>query len=159
MTSKTISTNEKDYLLSLVKNRQQYRMGVIFPSRMNNYYSAAVSSCGNSRTACAALDDTDGDMTEIYGEHLLSVRGITGSVEPDKRKAGVWLCRAHKGFGERSFPSRTKYATPPAGRTAPATVYKCALVNKGLTACPRISAVLRPVLPPPEDGTGQSGTL
>ena len=38
MTSKTISTNEKDYLLSLVKNRQQYRMGVIFPSRMNNYY-------------------------------------------------------------------------------------------------------------------------
>ena len=36
--------------------------------------SAAVSSCGNSRTACAALDDTDGDMTEIYGEHLLSVR-------------------------------------------------------------------------------------
>lgn len=38
MTSKTISTNEKDYLLSLVKNRQQYRMGVLFPSRMNNYY-------------------------------------------------------------------------------------------------------------------------
>ena len=37
--------------------------------------SAAVSSCGNSRTTCAALDDTDGDMTEIYGEHLLSVRG------------------------------------------------------------------------------------
>ena len=36
--------------------------------------SAAVSSCGNGRTACAALDDTDGDMTEIYGEHLLSVR-------------------------------------------------------------------------------------
>ena len=43
-------------------------------------------------------------------------------------------------------------------RTAPATVYKCALVNKGLTACPQISAVLRPVPPPPEDGTGQSGT-
>ena len=37
--------------------------------------SAAVSSCGNGRTARAALDDTDGDMTEIYGEHLLSVRG------------------------------------------------------------------------------------
>ena len=37
--------------------------------------SAAVSSCGNSRTARAALDNTDGDMTEIYGEHLLSVRG------------------------------------------------------------------------------------
>ena len=37
--------------------------------------SAAVGGCGNSGTACAALDDTDGDMTEIYGEHLLSVRG------------------------------------------------------------------------------------
>ncbi len=38
--------------------------------------SAAVSSCGNSRTACAALDDTNGNMTKIYGWHLLSVRGI-----------------------------------------------------------------------------------
>lgn len=36
-------------------------------------------------------------------------------MEPDKRKAGVWLRRAHKGFGERSFPSRTKYATPEYG--------------------------------------------
>ena len=36
--------------------------------------SAAVSSCGNGRTARAAFDNTDGDMTEIYGEHLLSVR-------------------------------------------------------------------------------------
>ena len=82
--------------------------------------------------------------------------GITGSVEPDKRKAGVWLRRAHKGVGERSFPSRTKYATPSAGRTAPATVYKCALVNKGLMACPRILAGLQSIPQPPEDGTGQS---
>ena len=37
--------------------------------------SAAVGGCGNSGTALAALDDTDGDMTEIYGEHLLSVSG------------------------------------------------------------------------------------
>ena len=70
--------------------------------------SAAVSSCGNGRTACAALDDTDGDMTEIYGEHLLSVRGIAGSVEPDKRKAGVRrLRRAHKGFGERTVAMKS----------------------------------------------------
>ena len=113
-------------------------------------------------------------------------------MEPDKRKAGVWLCRAHKGFGERSFPSRTKYATAqtwgPRGnpaerflwgkeeqgsvcsfrrkagtkqsglcddaRTAPATVYKCALVNKGLMACPRILAGLQSIPQPPEDGTG-----
>ena len=34
--------------------------------------SAAVSSCGNSRTARAALDDTDGNMAKIYGWHLLS---------------------------------------------------------------------------------------
>ena len=38
-------------------------------------FAASVGGCGNSRTACAALDDTDGDMTEIYGEHLLSVSG------------------------------------------------------------------------------------
>ena len=121
---------------------------------------------------------------------------ISGSVEPDKRKAGVWLCRAHKGFGECSSPSRTKYATPeygapqkPSGavfvgkeeqgsvcsfrrkagtkqgglcddaRTAPATVYKCALVNKGLMACPRILAGLQSIPQPPEDGIGQSKML
>ena len=84
---------------------------------------------------------------------------ISGSVEPNKREAGVWLRGAHKGFGECSAPSRTKYATPPAGRTAPATVYKCALVNKGLMACPRILAGLQSIPQPPEDGTGQSEML
>ena len=38
--------------------------------------SAAVGGCGNSGTALAALDDTDGDMAKIYGDRLLSVRGI-----------------------------------------------------------------------------------
>ena len=28
-------------------------------------------------------------------------------MEPDKRKVGVWLRRAHKGFGECSAPSRS----------------------------------------------------
>lgn len=42
---------------------------------IRQFGSASVGGCGNSGTACAALDDTDGDMTEIYGEHLLSVRG------------------------------------------------------------------------------------
>ena len=73
-------------------------------------------------------------------------------MEPGIRKAGVWLRRAHKGFGERSFPSRTKYATLPAGRTAPATVYKCALVNKGLMACTRILAGLQSIPQTPADG-------
>ena len=96
----------------------------------------------------------------FFPQFLLFLRGdvykrqISGSVEPDKRKAGVWLRGAHKGFGERSFPSRTKYATPPAGRTAPATVYKCALVNKGLMAYPRILTGLQSIPQPPEDGTG-----
>ena len=118
-------------------------------------------------------------------------------MEPDKRKAGVWLRGAHKGFGERSAPSRTKYATPEywaptetqrsgfcggkeeqgsvcsfrrkAGteqsglcddaRTAPETVYKCALVNKGLMAYPRILTGLQSIPQPPEDGTGQSKML
>ena len=35
-----------------------------------------LAGCGNSGTALAALDDIDGDMTKIYGWHLLSVRGI-----------------------------------------------------------------------------------
>ena len=34
--------------------------------------SAAVGGCGNSGTALAALDDTDGDIAKIYGWHLLS---------------------------------------------------------------------------------------
>jgi len=38
--------------------------------------SAAVGGCGNSGTALAALDDTDGDMAKIYGDRLLSVRDI-----------------------------------------------------------------------------------
>ena len=38
--------------------------------------SAAVGGCGNSGTALAALDDTDGDVAKIYGDRLLSVRGI-----------------------------------------------------------------------------------
>ena len=42
---------------------------------IRQFGSASVGGCGNSGTALAALDDTDGDMTEIYGEHLLSVRG------------------------------------------------------------------------------------
>ena len=33
-------------------------------------------------------------------------------------------------------------------------VYKCALVNKGLMACPRILAGLQSIPQPPEDGTG-----
>ena len=42
---------------------------------IRQFGSASVGGCGNSGTARAALDNTDGDMTEIYGEHLLSVRG------------------------------------------------------------------------------------
>ena len=34
--------------------------------------SASVGGCGNSGTALAALDDTDGNMAKIYGWHLLS---------------------------------------------------------------------------------------
>ena len=98
-----------------------------------------------------------------------------------------------EGVGERSAPSRTKYATAPIwgpraspaqrvtwrkekqgsgrsfcrkaktkssglcddARTAPATVYKCALVTKGLAARPRISAVWQPVPLPPKGGKGQ----
>ena len=38
--------------------------------------SASVGGCGNSGTALAALDDTDGDMAKIYEYRILSVRDI-----------------------------------------------------------------------------------
>lgn len=38
MDENKVLSNEKDYLLSLVRDHLQYRMGVVFPSRMNNYY-------------------------------------------------------------------------------------------------------------------------
>ena len=38
-------------------------------------------------------------------------------------------------------------------------VYKCALVNKGLMAYPRILAGLQSIPQPPEDRTGQSEML
>ena len=41
----------------------------------------------------------------VYNNLDLILKGVV--------KGGVWLRRAHKGFGERSFPSRTKYAMPP----------------------------------------------
>ena len=34
---------------------------------IRQFGSASVGGCGNSGTALAALDDTDGDMTKIYG--------------------------------------------------------------------------------------------
>ena len=120
--------------------------------------SASVGGCGNSGTALAALDDTDGKMTKIYGWHLLSA-GIFQAPWSRTDAKRVFGCAGRtRGLGSVA-PHRARRAQqPPAGRTTPATVYKCALVNKGLTACPRISAVLRPVPPPPEDGTEQSGT-
>ena len=119
---------------------------------------AAVGGCGNSGTALAALDDTDGDMTKIYGWHLLSAGILQAPWSRTDAKRVSGCAGRTRGLG-RVAPHRGRSTQqPPAGRTTPATVYKCALVNKGLTACPRISAVLRPVLPPPEDGTGQSGT-
>ena len=39
---------------------------------IRQFGSASVGGCGNSGTALAALDDTDGDMAKIYGWHLLS---------------------------------------------------------------------------------------
>ena len=118
--------------------------------------SAAVSSCGNSRTACAALDDTDGNMAEIYGWHLLSA-GIFQAPWSRTNAKRVFGCAGRtRGLGSVAPHRGRSTQQPPAGRTTPATVYKCALVNKGLMACPRILAGLQSIPQPPEDGTGQS---
>ena len=132
-------------------------MGLAVPF-IRQFGSAAVGGCGNSGTALAALDDTDGDMTKIYGWHLLSA-GIFQAPWSRTDAKRVFGCAGRtRGLGSVAPHRGRSTQQPPAGRTTPATVYKCALVNKGLTACPRISAVLRPVPQPPEDGTGQSGT-
>ena len=116
--------------------------------------SAAVSSCGNSRTACAALDNTDGDMTKIYGWHLLSA-GIFQAPWSRTNAKRVFVCAGRtRGLGSVAPHRGRSTQQPPAGRTTPATVYKCALVNKGLMACPRILAGLQSIPQPPEDGTG-----
>ena len=65
----------------------------------------------------------------------------------------VWRTR---GLGSVASHRGRSTQRPPAGRTAPATVYKCALVNKGLMACPRILAGLQSIPQPLEDETGQS---
>jgi hypothetical protein len=120
---------------------------------------AAVGGCGNSGTALAALDDTDGDMTKIYGWHLLSVSGIQAPWSRTDAKRVSGCAGRTRGLGSVA-PHRARRAQqPPAGRTTPATVYKCALVNKGLMACPRILAGLQSIPQPPEDGTGQSEML
>ena len=69
-------------------------------------------------------------------------QGYIGSVEHARRKAGVMLRGAHKGFGECSSPSRSESATAPGRAHNTGTVYKCALVNKGLSQFPRISRLL-----------------
>ena len=123
---------------------------------IRQFGSASVGGCGNSGTALAALDDTDGNMAKIYGWHLLSVRGIQAPWSRTDAKRVSGCAGRTRGLGSVA-PHRARRAQqPPAGRTAPATVYKCALVNKGLMACPRILAGLQSIPQPPEDGTGQS---
>ena len=101
---------------------------------------------------------------------MQSAQGVWGAQLPiadEVRNARIW--GLHRNPAERflwgkeeqgsvcSF--RRKAGTKQSGlcddaRTAPATVYKCALVNKGLMACPRILAGLQSIPQPPEDGTG-----
>ena len=86
--------------------------------------------------------DTDGDMTKIYGWHLLSA-GIFQAPWSRTDAKRVFGCAGRtRGLGSVAPHRGRSTQQPPAGRTTPATVYKCALVNKGLMACPRILAGL-----------------
>ena len=126
---------------------------------IRQFGSASVGGCGNSGTALAALDDTDGNMAKIYGWHLLSA-GIFQAPWSRTNAKRVFGCAGRtRGLGSVAPHRGRSTQQPPAGRTAPATVYKCALVNKGLMACPRIVTGLQSIPQPPEDGTGQSKML
>ena len=126
---------------------------------IRQFGSAAVGGCGNSGTALSALDDTDGKMTKIYGWHLLSARIFQAPWSRTDAKRVFGCAGRTRGLGSVAPHRGRSTQQPPAGRTTPATVYKCALVNKGLMACPRILAGLQSIPQPPEDGTGQSEML
>ena len=76
-------------------------------------------------------------MAKIYGDGPPFGEGYSGSVEAGQTRSGCLAARGAQGVLGSVAPHRARRAQqPPAGRTTPATVYKCALVNKGLTACP-----------------------
>ena len=66
---------------------------------IRQFGSASVGGCGNSGTALAALDDTDGDMAKIYGWHLLSA-GIFQAPWSRTDAKRVFGCAGHtRGLG------------------------------------------------------------
>ena len=82
---------------------------------IRQFGSASVGGCGNSGTPLAALDDTDGDMAKIYGDRLLSVRGIqaTWSRTDAKRvfgcagrTRGLGSVAPHRGRSTLAAPGR-----------------------------------------------------
>src|SRR5699024_10442730 len=94
---------------------------------IRQFCSASVGGCGNSGTALAALDDTDGDMTKIYGWYLLSAGIFQAPWSRTDAKRVSGCAGRTRGLGSVA-PHRARRAQqPPAGRTTPATVYKCAL--------------------------------
>ena len=103
---------------------------------------ASVGGCGNSGTALAALDDTDGKMTKIYGWHLLSA-GIFQAPWSRTDAKRVFGCAGRtRGLGSVAPHRGRSTQQPPAGRTTPATVYKCALSqNSDRAHYPRYSTI------------------
>ena len=102
MTSKTISTNEKDYLLSLVKNRQQYRMGVIFPSRMNNYYYDAGTG------SILRLQDSEYRLLKAIFSPTATQESVNGAF---LRRSGV-IGKILSPYGRNEPPAFAAYNTP-----------------------------------------------
>ena len=94
---------------------------------IRQFGSASVGGCGNSGTALAALDDTDGNMAKIYGWHLLSAGIFQAPWSRTNAKRVSGCAGRTRGLGSVAPHRGRSTQQPPAGRTTPATVYKCAL--------------------------------
>ena len=109
--------------------------------------AAPVGGSSDSRTAYAPLDDLNGTVKNCYVVFLLPPQSTAGDNRPaetEQTQSGCFVFAGAQGVWGRYFPiasaGRNK---PPAGRTTPDTVYKCAVINDGLSLVPGFLRLLR----------------
>ncbi len=97
------------------------------------FFAAPVGGSGNSRTAHAPLDDLNGTVKNCYVVFLLPPQSTAGDNRPaetEQTQSGCSVFAGAHGVWGRYFPiASARTQQPPAGRTTPDTVYKCAVRN------------------------------
>ena len=96
-------------------------------------FAAPVGGGSDSRAAYAPLDDLNGTVKNRYTDFLLSPQSLAGGYRPagtEQAQSGCSVFAGAHGVWGRYFPIASEGRNkPPAGRTAPDTVYKCAVKN------------------------------